>query len=235
MGLAVDIVEILEFLLVAGLVLLGGWYALHRFGRHFRVRSLVAAGPSVHRFEDLSSLVTLRVPITDVQATELGGVFGRVRVTVILKGEAELGIDLQRTRVEGLDPVARTCILEIPIPSIRRPRLDMDHTRIVSLQRSWTAWLLPGAPGRTDAVNEALQQAQRRIERLVEDQGLLADAREQCARALRELFRGLGYEVEVRWRPDAAPIAGLLPAATPAGDATVLPALPLPAFLRAAG
>ena len=56
------------------------------------------SAPTLAKVRALAELVTLRATITDVQATELQGYTGGVECILIVRGQAELGTDLERAK-----------------------------------------------------------------------------------------------------------------------------------------
>ena len=91
----------------------------------------------------LAELVTLRVPVSTVTTTELIGYTGSIRCIVIVKGEVELGVDLEQVRLEDVDTVSRTATLVLPMPTVHAARLDLDRTHIYSIDRCGLWLLLP--------------------------------------------------------------------------------------------
>src|SRR4051794_9918558 len=67
-------------------------------------------GVTVEQVQILSSLVTARVEVSDVQETRIDGYTGSMRAALLIKGDFLLGTDLSRARFESVEPSARTAV-----------------------------------------------------------------------------------------------------------------------------
>src|SRR5436309_2155131 len=57
-------------------------------------------GPSLERVRELSSLVTTRLDVADVQETKISGYTGAVRAVLLVKGDVLLSVDLTKAKLE---------------------------------------------------------------------------------------------------------------------------------------
>src|SRR4051812_11972339 len=93
----------------------------------------IDTGPTIQQVQSLSTLVTIRVEVADVQETHLEGRTGGIRAAVLVKGDFLLGTDLGRAVFKVMDRSERRAVLVLPQPRVTSPRLDLDRTRIFSL------------------------------------------------------------------------------------------------------
>ena len=156
-------------------------------------------GPTVEQVQQLSSLVTTRVEVADVQETRISGHTGGVRAVVVVKGDLLLSVDLARARLEAVDRTARTAVLVLPQPAAASPRVDHERTRLFEVREAGLWLIVPGDEARTEAVNRAFKEAQAVVAAVGEDPALRARAREQAERALGCFYDALGWRVTVRW------------------------------------
>jgi hypothetical protein len=158
------------------------------------------AGPTIERLQNLSSLVTLRVPVCDVVDVKAKGFLGlRTRVALIVKGDVEIGTDLSQARLERSAVCATEYTLYLPQPTTRRPRLDHQRTRTYAIDRWWFA---PPAP---EAVDYAFAKAEKIIKQTAHDEGLLEDARRRTAEGINRFFAELDCVVQIVWIKHAEP------------------------------
>lgn len=138
---------------------------------------------TIGQIEELSELTTLCVHVADVQEEVIQGRLGAVHALVLVQGEVEIGFDLTQARLAADGQVI------LPEPTIRRPRLDHDRTRIVAIWHSGLWALIPGQGEINRRIlNQALQQSQQRIGDAVTEemkQKAIMRARWCCERLVR--------------------------------------------------
>jgi hypothetical protein len=121
---------------------------------------------SIEQIQELSELTTLCVQVSEVQEVKVQGYLGAVHALVLVQGEVEIGFDLSEARFNNIDSSNRTATLLLPEPTLRRPRLDHEKTRIVAV---WQTGLWRWVPGQGEVnreiINQALQRAQHSLER----------------------------------------------------------------------
>ena len=157
------------------------------------------AVPTVEQVRQLSTLVTSRVEVADVQVTRIAGHTGGVRAVLVVRGDLLLGIDLSRARLEAVDPSQKKAVLVLPSPAVTSPRVDHERTRLFGVSESGLWQLAPGDAAQTAAVNEAYGQAQRLVAAAGRDPALLDRSRPQAERVLACFYEALGWHVTVRW------------------------------------
>src|SRR3954466_2339251 len=65
-------------------------------------------GPSLGQVQSLSSLVTARVDVTDVQETSLEGYTGGIKAALLIKGDFLLGTDLSKAHFQEVNQLTKT-------------------------------------------------------------------------------------------------------------------------------
>jgi hypothetical protein len=162
--------------------------------------------PTIEQVKKLASLVALRVPISDVQVSELAGTTGGVKLALAVYGEVDIATDMSAAKFEQVKPDEKSAVLVLHRPAPDRPRLDHEKTRILDISRSglW-AWL-PGEAGEKTVTNRAMQAAQRILGEAADRKDLAAQACQQTETVVRQFFGATGWDVVVQW--DDAP-AGL--------------------------
>jgi Protein of unknown function (DUF4230) len=158
-----------------------------------------AAGPSIEQVRRLSSLVTTRVEVADVQVTDLRGQTGGVRAILIIQGDFLIGVDLSKATFESLDPVARKAVLVLAPPAVSSPRLDQAKTQLLSVNTHGLWHVVPGDAGRTAAVEEAYARAQEVITTVASRPELAEMCRRDSEQSLDSFFTAAGWTVSIRW------------------------------------
>ncbi len=198
--------RILYGLTFAGAGLGTGWLA-GRWSGHWPFTAAphpsaysIDTGPTIQQVQSLSTLVTIRVDVADVQETHLNGRTGGVRAAVLVKGDFLLGTDLGRAVFKVMDRSERRAVLVLPQPRVTSPRLDLDRTRIFSLAESGL-WLITPMDERTAAavIQRAYRDAQKLVAHAAADPMLVDRARRQAEAVLATFFSATGWSVTVQW------------------------------------
>lgn len=156
-------------------------------------------GPTIEQVQKLANLVTLRVPISDVQVSRLEGFTGGLRVAIAVHGDVEIATDLSTARFEELDHEARSAVLVLSRPGTVRPRLDHEKTRVIEYQRSGLWWWVNGQAGEDVLTSRAMAHAQRLLAETADREELLAQSCEHTQEVVRAFFSAMGWDVSVRW------------------------------------
>ena len=86
------LVILLTFVLGAAIGAIGTrWPA---FRQHGKVRHELS-GPTLEQVRRMAELVTLHVPISDVQVSQLSGHTGSVSLVLIISGDVQVGVNLR--------------------------------------------------------------------------------------------------------------------------------------------
>ena len=145
-----------------------------------------------------SKLSVLRVPVTDVQTTELNGYVGGVQLVLQVHGDVELMVDLSQAQLEDIDESTRCATLVLPDPIPSRPRLDHERTRIYQIDRTGLWQIVPGQAAEAKLVDAAMAEAQRTLERAAHDPEIIQQARAHAVRLMQDAAASLGWTLEVR-------------------------------------
>lgn len=153
----------------------------------------------IEQIRQLGELVTLDVPVSDVQTSTLEGLTGSASLVLLVRGNVLIGTDLEQATFADLDAQGRTATLVLPPPRTMQPRLD--HARTVVYRSDRTGlWQLFPTPGAETAVYErAMKQAQRLLEEAADQPELIERARERTEAVLRPFFEALGWAVVLQW------------------------------------
>ncbi len=154
-------------------------------------------GPTVVQLERLQQLVSTRVHVADVLVGESRWLEG----SWIIQGDALLAVDLSKAEVKDGDEKARTATIVLPRPTVLSARVNHEKTRRWDIKsRSWVP--LAGAIlGDRQALEEqAMLETQRLVERAAATDENKATARQGVEGTLSEFYRGVGWQVSVRWK-----------------------------------
>jgi Protein of unknown function (DUF4230) len=160
---------------------------------------ILDTGLLIEQVHQLSSLVTTRVDVADVQITQINGYFGGVKAAILIKGDFLLGVDLSQAKFEKIDPTAKTAVLILPQPSVTSPRLDQARTRIFAIDDNGLWLLAPGDTDKTAVINRGYEQAQAYIANSAGDPAMIDRSRRQAENVLAAFFRAIGWMVTIRW------------------------------------
>jgi len=194
----------------------GGVYYGHRMATRGEVGDLFrrhASVPTVEQVRELASLVTLSVPISDVQLAELDGMTGGVRLALAVHGDVQIAANLARARFQDIDREQRSATLVLPRPEPQRPRLDHEKTRVLRIERRGLWRFLPGEAGERALTNRAHTAAQRLLTDAAHQPELIARACRHTERIIRGFFGALDWHIHVQWDDSEwpAPPAALEP------------------------
>ena len=190
------------FLSVLTLILLaGGLLGFNPGGRRYHLMSPISRPEQVllSRITELTELVTLRVPVSTVITSEIAGYTGSVSCVVVVHGDVELGVDLEQSRFENVDPGARTATLVLPEPKVRRASLDHERTGVYSIDREGLWCLSLSDEAARHLVNVAMQEAQTTVESAARDRELADQARRRTERILKVAMEPVDWNARVVW------------------------------------
>lgn len=159
----------------------------------------IHTGLTIQQIQPLSSLVTTRVDVADVQETTINGYTGSMKVAILVKGDFLLGVDLSRARFENVDPEKKTAVLVLPQPIVTSARVDHTRTRVFAITSTGLWQLVPGEEGKPQLINRAYEDAQRVVASAAGDRELIEQARRQAERILGVFFEAVRWNVQIRW------------------------------------
>ena len=190
---------VIQILWTVLMLLIGGLLGVSLGGR-FKSNPPIEATPAViGRITELAELVVLRVPVSKVHVTKLGGYVGSVSCVVLVNGELELGTDLTRAQWDDVNSEARIATLVLAEPKVRRARLDHDQTSVYRIDRGGLWKGLPSGELARKIVNLAMVEGQTCVESAGNDPLLLERSREQTEQILTQYMGAIGWEISVVW------------------------------------
>jgi hypothetical protein len=181
-------------LLAAGLAAVG--YLGYQVGtqQHGPVQ-ITSAGPKIEDVRAIAKLAVLRVQVANVLEGQNAGATG----IVMVRGDADMAVDLDRIEIAVRDDAQRTATLRIPTPRPDRPRVDHDRTKLYELRKTGLAALNPFADPRADILADTMRAAQAEVERAVQDQEFVTQAKAQAEVLLGAFYQKLGWSISVDW------------------------------------
>ena len=147
----------------------------------------------------MSELVTTRVDVADVQETQISGYTGGIKAAILVKGDFLLGVDLSKARFDSVNAEGRTAVLVMPQPQVSSPRVDHDHTRLLSVGEQGLWKIVPGDAAYTAVIDLAYREAQRIVGAAADQSSLIDRSRRQAQEVLGTFFEAMGWKLKVRW------------------------------------
>jgi hypothetical protein len=193
-GLAVPAVVAWPLVLagVAGLL----WGAFEVGRTNTPQPSFTSTGPRIEDVRKIAKLAVLRVQVANVIEGNTAG----ARAAVLVKGDADIAVDLDQVEITARDEQQKTATLLIPAPRPDRPRVDHARTKIYQLEKTGLAAINPFADPRADLLADAMRAAQQEVERAVADVDFIARAKEQTELLLTSFYAELGWKIAVQWK-----------------------------------
>lgn len=181
-------------LLAAGLAAVG--YIGYQAGiqQHGPVQ-VTSTGPKIEDVRAIAKLAVLRVQVANVLEGQNAGAVG----IVLVRGDADMAVDLERIEIAACDPEQRAATLRIPTPRPERPRVDHERTRVYELRKTGLAAFNPFADPRVDILVDTMRAAQTEVERAVQEEDFVAQAKAQAEMLLAAFYQKLGWSVAVEW------------------------------------
>ena len=146
--------------------------------------------------ELIGTIVEVAEPRTTIKAGKLGG----IEVTLLLRGQAHLGVALSQMTVESVDEAMHTIVIALPPPSVRVAKVDPQQTLFLRHQRYGLWMLCTVEKVDREIVAAALTEAQA----VVQAAGAAAQhqpaARRSIEQALSDITAQAGWTIRVRWQ-----------------------------------
>jgi hypothetical protein len=182
-------------LMTAGLVALVG--LAYYLGQQTVPPHIASVGPRIEDVRRIAKLAVLRVQVADViEGRNLGG-----QGVLLVRGDADMTIDLDGIEITHRDDERRTATLALPQPRPDRPRVDQDRTRVYELRKTGLAALNPFADPRAELLADCMRAAQESVEKAVQDPDFVTQARRQADLLLVGFYRQVGWEIALEWHP----------------------------------
>lgn len=170
-------------------------------GPRYRTSTPTAVtAPVIGRITELADLVVLRVPVSKVHVTRIGGYVGGVDCIVLVNGEVEISSDMMLARFEKVDVDARRATLILSRPVVRHARLDHEQTIVYRIDRKGLWIVVPSGEPTRGVINKAMREAQLCVQRVGEDPQLVDRSRRRTEQVLNQVMVSMGWEVNVEWR-----------------------------------
>lgn len=171
-------------------------WAVYRVGRDAGPPQVVSAGLRIEDVRKIAKLGVLRVQVADVIEGSTRG----AKAIVLVRGDADMAVDLEQIALCERNDQQRTVVLELPQPQPERPRVDHAQTRIYELRKTGLAALNPLADPRQTLLEDCMRAAQATVEKAVRGPDFAAQARQHMEALLGAYGRPLGWTVAVRWK-----------------------------------
>jgi hypothetical protein len=161
-------------------------------------------GPTVESLKRLSALATLRVTISDVLQAE--STFHRG--AFLVQGDATLAVDLSQASfpADSRDVANHKVRVILPPPHVLSARVDHERTLTWDVQQR--IWVISSLLENSDALrDDAMRQAQRLIQHAANSKENIELARTHAVEVIRNLYREVGWDVEILWTDQASATA----------------------------
>jgi hypothetical protein len=167
------------------------------FGLHETPTTFSSSGPTMVQLERLQYLVSTRVHVADVLVGESRWLEG----SWIVQGDALIGLDMSRAEIRDRDEKARTAVIVLPQPAVISPRVNHERSQQWDIKsRSWIPMASTLLGDRTAMEKQAMLEAQQLVERVAGSEDYKTTARRGVEGMLGEFYRGVGWQVSVRWK-----------------------------------
>ena len=160
-----------------------------------------SVGPDavVTQVQKLNQLVTVKYKIERVVSmTEQKDPVGQESILLMVEGDVEGGIDLQKVSAADV-ATDETGVLTItlPAPAVLHAGLDEKKTQVWDRHVTW--WT-PWVPADPDLEHKARLKAIDDVRQAALEMGMLDQAKTNAQSALKDLFGALGWKVNVKVR-----------------------------------
>jgi hypothetical protein len=154
---------------------------------------VTSQGPTIQRLERLSQLVTSKVAIADV----LIGVSDDSKAAFVIRGDALIGLDLNKAVITEKDDAQKQATIRLPQPRVILARVDHEKSKVYEFRTtSWIPW--HAQPGRL--LEDAMLQAQRMVAQAANSPENIEQARRQAEVIIAALYEHLGWSLKIVWQ-----------------------------------
>ncbi|MGF6273762.1 hypothetical protein ABIB38_002140 [Massilia sp. UYP11] len=178
-----------------------------------------APPPPLVALEKMGHLVSLRMNYSDViEFTQPNAVdipwsqwevrLGSTRVLLVARGDCTVATDLRQARYEDIDERARTLTVVLPPPAPLQARISHEARNrggsyFYAVTEQGLQAFIPSAQTRTNAMNNALQTAQKAVQAACRQSAVLDTAKENAANVMQATLAATGWMPTVLWEPPA--------------------------------
>lgn len=182
--------------LVAGIMIgvLVGWA---KWGTGASAPAQIVDSPAMlHEIQRLSDLVTVKYTVQKVVGLEeKKQPVGAEKLLLFVQADVLAGIDLSKLKPADVVILADHRIrIALPAPRIMNIVIDDQQTKVWDRQITW--WT-PWVPFDRDLERQARLKAREAIEQASIEGGILSQARQNAATAIRGLLESLGWKVTI--------------------------------------
>jgi hypothetical protein len=181
-------------LLTAGL--LSAFWAVYQLGQRNSSTRIRSDGPRIEEVRQIAKLAVLRVQVADVIEGNNSGAKG----AVLVKGDADIAVDLDQIEIADRDDTQRCATLVLPTPKPERPRVDHERTKVYELRKTGLALVNPFAEPQADLLADCMRAAQEDVEHAVQDAEFISKAKTQAELLLQTFYQRWGWSVNIRWK-----------------------------------
>ena len=136
----------------------------------------------------------MRVEIADVL---VGEDREGARIAVLVRGDCDIAIDLDRAKIVDKDDVHYTAKILLPLPYTVRPRVDHKRTSIYRVEKTtWVPWKDP----REKLFKTAMKRAQELIEDGARKPDMMRRAQRHAEHVIKMFYKQFGWDVTVKWQ-----------------------------------
>lgn len=149
--------------------------------------------PPIVQVQMMSDLATTRVQISDF----IEGENNHYQARWDLRGEAVLGVDLSKAKYASINEKSRTAAIILPAPHLISSKVDHERSKELFLK---SKTIIPvGIEGARSLREEVWKHADKKFQRLAQNEGYLEATRVQAERVLNRLFTDLGWTITYKW------------------------------------
>lgn len=176
-----------------------------------------ALPPPLVSLEKMGHLVSLKMNYSDViEFTQPNAVdipwsqwevrLGSTRVLLVARGDCTIATDLRQARYEDIDERARTLSVVLPPPTPLQARISHEARNrggsyFYAVTEQGLQAFIPSAQTRTNAMNNALQTAQKAVQAACSQPAVLNTAKENAATVMQATLAATGWMPTVIWEP----------------------------------
>jgi len=173
--------------------------------------------PPLVSLEKMGHLVSLKMNYADViEFTQPNAVdipwsqwevrLGSTRVLLVARGDCTVATDLRQARYEDIDERARTLSVVLPPPAPLQARISHEArsrggSYFYAVTEQGLQAFIPSAQTRTNAMNKALETAQKAVQAACKQPTVLNTAKENAATVMQATLAATGWMPTVIWEP----------------------------------
>ena len=155
--------------------------------------------PRIEGVRDLSTLLTTRLDLCDVEFAQLDGYSGDASAALLVRGQAELGIDLTLATLTDVDPVHHSAVLHLPTPAVVTVSVDQAKSTLVAIEYHGLWWLRPQPQTTAMLWQRAFIDAQVQMRHLASAEEQIQHAQVHAGDVIHAWSVPLEWRIEVRW------------------------------------